>query len=263
MEFSSALIWAAMTGGLIVLCLVALVDLAMFRARAAWEVLVFFLACGAFALFMSGLFELLVPGLSPPLLLSLKAGLGPAVCALALAYLAKWLAAQGRDHLITVVIQAGSAGLAFASLVLAATPWLWLGTKAAFLLCIGAALDFVAVVLAALASARAAVLGDRLAWGMVGACGCVAVPVAGLHAHALQPAALGRGGHFLIALSATVFLLTVAWLVLQRNLQYRRLQRELRSLGGRGCARRLAFTTRWAFTTPPALWWWCRRSSSP
>ena len=174
---------------------------------------------------MTGVPEFLFPELPPLPVLVLKASLGPLCGALALTYLGLWLGVAAEDAMVHYTIVWGSTLLIIAALLLAVLSLTYSANDISELMLVTASISGVAVVLATLASVRAALLGDRLARWMVFACLFLACMVAGLYTHALRPGLLGVWLQALTAISTVSFLLIVTSLGIRRNRLNRRLER--------------------------------------
>jgi GGDEF domain-containing protein len=222
-------VWAGMAGVLVVLCLIAAADLIYQRTLPAARALVFILVTGGSSVLMSGLPEILFPGLQAATLLPLKAVAGPVSGALALTYLGIWMDATHTDRMMRGIVQFGSyvlvltaVGLAF--LALQATSW-----TPTSILTLALTVNVVSVALATLVAIRGATYGDRLARWMVVACACLLFMVLGLYAKAMG-VSLGLGGWTLTALATVGYFLIVIVLTILRNREERRLRRVARGL---------------------------------
>ncbi len=221
MEFSApSLLWATLTGGVLVLCATTLIEGLISRDKAAWHVLVGLLLSGSFAVVMSGLLEAVSPALqNSAALFCTKVAIGPLAGAFILLLLGKWLGTQ-RDRALHFSTQWGAVALLATALGLGGLAQA--GTARPDDLLLAAAMaDGAGVVIGAHACVRAAVLGDRLAWVMALSCACLAVAVAGLHGIALSPTLIAAPVQLLTALCAGGFCLISSWLALLRNLQHR------------------------------------------
>jgi diguanylate cyclase (GGDEF)-like protein len=93
------------------------------------------------------------------------------------------------------------------------------------LMAVTAGINALAVLPPAIASLRAAAMGDRLAWGIVGATGLLTLMVAGLYARAMHVTGLGIGVWLLTAISTVAFFMLGTYLGLRRDRVNRQLER--------------------------------------
>jgi diguanylate cyclase (GGDEF)-like protein len=129
------------------------------------------------------------------------------------------------DPVVRLSIWLGVAAMVVAACVLAvltlvSQPEDWRG-----LMSITAVINAMAVLPAAIAALRAVALGDRLAWGILGATVLLAFMVAGLYARALQVPNLGLGLWIPTALSTVAFFMVGTYLGLRRDRANRQLER--------------------------------------
>lgn len=225
MDTPELVVWSAMLGGLATLAAFALVDALIRRSIAAWRAFIFVGLTGAVCILLTGLTQTLFPDFPLHLLRVLQASLGLFSGALVLVYLRLWLGPMRDDPIVGWSTGLGIASLALAGCILAlltlhSPPEQWHG-----LLRAAAIVNGLAAVPPAVASVRAATLGDRLAWGMVGATGLLVVMVAGLYARALDVEGLGIVTWTLTALSTIAFFMVGTYLGLRRDRANRQLER--------------------------------------
>ncbi len=217
-------VWSVMLGGLLTIGGMALVDVLMNRSVAAWRSLLFMVVTGSSCVLLSGLPEALLPGLPQLPLLVVKSSLGPLSGALVLSYLGQWLGVAAEDRLVHRTIVWGSLFLVLSAFTIASLSTL-LETGSGILL-LAACVNALAVLLVALAAARAAQLGDTLARTMVLGCLFMAGSTVGLNARQLGP----QNDNSLLlsmatACSTVAFFLVMVSLVIRRNRQIRHLKR--------------------------------------
>jgi GGDEF domain-containing protein len=225
MNSSEVVIWSAMLGGIITLALVAIADVWVNRTVASWRGLFFLLLTGGSCVVLSGLPGALFPDISPVLLLVLRCSLGPLSGAVALNYLGLWLGNTAEDTRIGATVVSGSLFLAVSAVVLGIVASTTSPDMEREVLAFTAIITCISVVMALYVSVRATNLGDPLARWMVIAGFFLAVMVAGLFTHALNPDSLNTFFMALTALSMVVFFLVVVALTISRNRLHRQLQR--------------------------------------
>lgn len=226
MDSAEILVWSAMLGGLLTVAAVAAADAIYSGTIGAWRNLVFVLVTGAACVLMSGLPEAFFPGLPPRLVMLLKAGLGPLAGAIALIYLGIWLGGLREDVLVYRLTAWGGAVLFFAAMGLTmAGAVVEAGAPFRRLLLLTATANLAAVVLAVLATLRAAMLGDPLARWMLLACGLLALTTVGHYLNGLQVPGFGLGTWIVTALATVGYYLLASVLIYVRNRQLRRLAR--------------------------------------
>ena len=118
MSISEIAIWSAMLGGLLTLLALSLLDVLSNRTVGAVRNLVFVFVTGASCVLITGLPEVLFPGLHGRLLMVLKASLGPVAGALALYFLGNWLGGGREDALVHRLTAWGGAVVLLAAAVL-------------------------------------------------------------------------------------------------------------------------------------------------
>ena len=234
------LIWATTAGAILLMATIALVMVLINRSRAAAYTFLFLASSGASVLLMSGLVELVARGAHPRLVLMAKLGVVLLSSSIAVSVLGKWLGASGRDRMVHWLIRFGRVALLVAAMGLVVASAVLGAAYDSRLLQLSAVANFVGIVAGALAAVRTALLGDRVAWFMVVACGCVAAGAASLHAHAINPGQLGLLGQAMSALLMLVYFVIAGWLAVRRDVAYRRIQHRLRASDERDPLTKLA-----------------------
>lgn len=220
-----------MLGGLLTLATMAIADVVMSGTRSAWRGLAYMLLTGTSCVMLSGLPEIVFPDLSDKALLVFKASLGPLSGALTLTYLGQWLGVAAEDRLVNRTIIGGAVMLIASAVFMSLVLLLHSTWDRSNIMTIATWINCSSVLMALIASARAAHLGDRLARWMALACLLQAISVSGLYAHNLSmhaalyesPAGLWVWG--LTAASTVGFFLVVVALGISRNRQNQRLER--------------------------------------
>lgn len=228
METPELVVWSAMVGGLITLAAFALADALIRRSVAAWRAFVFVALTGAASVLLTGMAQTLLPALSLQIVHTLQNSMGLLTGALALRYLGLWMGVAAEDRVVRLCIAGGSTGLILAACAMAILTLLSPPQRWHDLLIITGSINGLAVVLPAVASARAIALGDRLAWGIVAATVLLAFMVAGLYARGLHVEGFGVGSAIFTALNTVAFLMVGTYLGLRRD----RIIRRLKQLAG-------------------------------
>lgn len=226
-------VWSAMAGALGLLCLVAVADWLVQPSGAAARGAAFIFLTGGASVWMSGVPELLMPRLSPDLVLPLKASLGPLSGALALNYLGVWLGSGREDPATRWVVWLGSVAMVLASLGLAWAMVLPVDWTPRQVLTASWGINLASVALAIFVSVRGALFGDTLARWMVVACGCLGVMVMGLYAKGLAIAGLGVKTWVITALATVGYFLIVIVLTIQRNREVKHLRQVAEGVAAR------------------------------
>jgi len=224
-ETMETVIWSVMLGGLLTIGTLAVADVFINRTLAAWRGLLFMAVTGASCVLLSGLPQDLYPDLPIIPVLILKSSLGPLSGAMVLMYLKQWLGVAADDRYVHYSIHWGSNVLLSSALIIAALSVVLGITHDTEIFMLAAALDGLAVVLAAFTSLRAAQLGDQMGRTMAFGCLFLAISLAGLLNHQLTPEG---GNHYFWALtsfSTVVFFMIMVMLAINRNRQIRELQR--------------------------------------
>lgn len=225
MEHSELIIWSTMLGGLLTLAIVAVADVAIHGSREAWRGFAFMLTAGLSCMLFTGLVEHAIPSISWTAMLALRTSLVPLSGALALIYLGLWMGAAYEDRLVHACVAWGSKVLLASAATLGSFALVLDESHAMDLVAISALVSAFGVVLGAIASARAAQLGDSLARWMAVACVLLAVAEAGLFANLVQLPFYGDGLRVLTALSTVAFFLVCSAVGYRRSREIRRLSR--------------------------------------
>jgi GGDEF domain-containing protein len=224
MQTTEIVIWAAMGGAWLMLTTVAAIDAARTMSLPAWRGVSFLVLIGVSAMLLTGLPEHLLGVADERAMLPAKMVLGPVTGAVALNYLSIWLGLTTDDKgmgrvLFATSLLAALAGIALLAVHVTVSPWsVYQGLALSLLF------TLLPLVVAALVSVRIALLGDNLAWGMVTACLCMVVMVAGLYAKGLHQQ-LGDIVWALIAVATVTNFVLITALTILRNLAQKRLQR--------------------------------------
>ncbi len=214
-----------MLGGLLTLTALALADLFLNRKLGSLRNLVFVLIVGTSCLVMTGLPEVLWPGLPLKLMQLLKGSMGPLAGALALYYLGIWLGGSREDRTVGHITTWGAGAIFLAAIVLGARAVRTGPEEFEQLLLATAIVNMAAAVMGLIATLRAAALGDPLARWMVLACVCLAAMVTGLYLRGLNVPGFGLGTWIVTAVITVVYFLACTVLVFVRNRQQRQLTR--------------------------------------
>lgn len=217
-------VWSAMLGGLATLAAFALADALLRRSVAAWRAFVFVALTGTACILLTGLAQALFPAVPLRAMHMLQNSMGLLSGALALSYLGLWMGVTAEDRIVRLTIRGGALGLVLAActmavLTLMAAPEQWHG-----LLTATAVINGFSVLLPGIAAARAVVIGDRLARGILAASVLLACMAAGLYARALH-FDLGLAAWILTAVCTIAFFMLGTYLGLRRDRVDRRLQR--------------------------------------
>ena len=224
MSIGEYTIWSLMAGGLLSLTLLALVDAVVTRSLGAARNVLLIFALSATSVLLSGLPELLLPALPPPLFLLLKTALPSLTGALGLHLTDIWLGGDREDHLSHHLTLWGCCGLLLTALVLpVAAVRVAPGDEATVLLLSAASSALMAVLMLTVA-VRGTLLGDPLARWLVLACLILVGMLTGLYLRALN-VPMGLGWQFATAVSTVLFILIVMVLIIVRNRTSRRLAR--------------------------------------
>ncbi len=224
MQTNEIVIWAAMGGAWLMLTTVAAIDAVRIMTLPAWRGVSFLVLIGISALLMTGLPEHMLDITDENFLLPAKMTLGPITGAVAVSYLGIWLGVTadnkgvGRVLFWTSVLTALSAMVV---LVMHVAVSAWPVRQG---LAISGTITLLSVIVSALVSARTAVLGDKLAWGMTLACLCMVMMVAGLYSKGMH-LPLGDAVWALTAVAAVANFVMTTGLTFMRNLAQKKLQR--------------------------------------
>lgn len=214
-----------MLGGLLTLTGLSLADLALNRKIGSLRNLVFVLIVGSSCLVMTGLPQVLWPGLPVKLVQVLKGSLGPLAGAVALYYLGIWLGGSREDRTVGRITTWGAGALFPAAIVLGLLVARTGPGEFEQLLLATAIVNMAAAVMGLIATLRAAALGDPLARWMVLACVCLAAMVTGLYLRGLNVPGFGLLTWIATAVVTVVYFLACSVLVFVRNRQQRQLTR--------------------------------------
>jgi len=217
-----------MSGGILTILSMAVVDGLHQRTRGALRNLLFVLITGASCVVMTGLPEILYPEWPSRWMMVLKAGLGPAAGATAIYFLGNWLGGVREDIWVHRLTAWGGAALLGMALLLALAATQVRAEDFHDLLWLVAAVNLTPAVLAVFVVVRSAVLGDPLASWMSLAIVCLVLMVIGLYMKGLGVAWMGTGTQLLTAVASVTFFLVATVLVLLRNRQIRLLKRLMR-----------------------------------
>jgi GGDEF domain-containing protein len=226
-------VWAIMTGGLLSLVLLTAIDTVVTRSAASLRSLMMIAAISGVCVLLSGLPQVLFPGLPQRLGMVLLAGLGLLGSALGLRLLGIWMGGHREDPIVYRVTVSGGLGMALVALVLMVVAALVPPPQFPRVLLLAAALNAIPVLLCLLVAVRAAYLGDPLARWLVLACMILMGMVTGLYLKALGVPGVGLGMWVFTAASAMVFVLIVMVLIIERNRMNRQLARLARLETGR------------------------------
>jgi GGDEF domain-containing protein len=214
-----------MLGGLLTLTALAVFDALGSRSVASVRNLLFIVITSAACVFLSGLPEVLWPGIPERLVILLKVSMGPLSGAVALNYLGIWLGGMREDEIVHRVTSWGAGALLLSALAQAVMATLASREDFGGLLQAAAVINFFSVVLAFSAAAQAATMGDPLARWMVVACAFLGIMVSGLYLRALRVEGFGLGTWIVTAVSTVSYFLIVSVLVIMRTRENRKLAR--------------------------------------
>jgi GGDEF domain-containing protein len=218
-------IWAAMSGVIVTLWVIAAIDALVQRSVPALRGLAVIVLTGGTAIALSGLPEVLWPTLDVARMLIIKSSMGSLGGALAMTYLGIWVGGASKDPLVqwtltfsTALLTLGGIGLAVAAI--------WYGETARITLLTSAALgNGLCAIAAGIVAMRSATLGDKLAPWMVVASLFLAGMVAGMYSKALAIDSMGVWGWMTAAASTVAYFLIVIGLTIVRNREMRRISR--------------------------------------
>lgn len=219
-------LWSGLAGGLLTLAALTLTDLFFgHRSLGAVRNAIFVLLGGAAVIVVSGLPEVMFPGLDGRGLSATKVAIGPLAAGLILYYLGQWFGGAREDIVVHRTATWGSRCILLTSAGLILASQLFLPEHHNNLLAAGGAVTLLAALLGIGISSRAAHRGDPLAPWMALACVLLFFMTAGVYLRAMQAPQLGLGTWaFTVALGLAYFVLTVA-LVAKRNNDNLRLAR--------------------------------------
>lgn len=214
-----------MLGGLLTLTCIALADALFSRKLGSLRNLVFVLFTGASCMMMTGLPELLWPGLPVWLVQLLKGSLGPLAGAVALYFLGMWLGGNREDRTVHHITVWGARALVLSSVVLGVLVMRASAEEFREILLATAIVNVAAAVLGLIATMRAAALGDPLARWMMVACVGLITLVVGLYLRGLEVPGFGLGTWIVTAVTTVLYFLACTLLVIVRIRQQRQLTR--------------------------------------
>ena len=214
-----------MLGGLLTLAAIAIADALFSRSITSLRNLLFVVITSASCVVITGLPEILFPGIPDRVLNLLKLSMGPLSAAIALNFLGIWLGGMREDLIVYRITTWGSVSLFFSALAIGVLAVQASSQEFHQLLEIAAALTMVAVLLGLVASIRAATLGDPLARWMVLACTCMTGMAVGLYLRGLNIEGFGLGTWIFTATCTVAYFLIASVLVIMRNRESRRLKR--------------------------------------
>ena len=272
MTMQEVAIWGVLAGGLLTLAGLALAEwLAEGRHRPALRNLVFVALMGTAVILIVGLPETLWPRLDGRVLRMFKASLGPLAASVTLYYLGQWMGGLREDAVMNRITNWSAAVMGVLALGLALAALLAPPERFRSVFMATAVCNVLAVLPGFAASARAAMLGDRLARWMALATAVLGAMTTGLYLHglylhglAMQGVAwpwLGTGTVLVtVVLTLGFFILTSA-LVGVRNREQRRLARLSRIQPGMEPATQLPTGSHLLTRVEDALWTAKRRQA--
>ncbi len=217
MNPAEMMIWSAAAGSVGLVVVLAAADAVYSRSRASLQSLVYLSACWLFITLLSGLPATLAPQTGAPWLHASQVLVGPLCGGLGAYWASRWLSAAKRDRLTDVTFRI--------------TTWLCLvGGPLCLMLPFGLQLPVSAVLtvlslsVALWLAARAALQGDRLAWGMAAGCLLTLPLQIGLYWLALnitRPSAALQAGVAVLGLLSMSTTAIILWLRNRQDLQIR------------------------------------------
>ena len=225
MQSLENVIWSVMLGGLLTIGTMAVLDVIRSRSLSSWRSLLFLMITASSCVLLSGLPEDLFPWLPATPVLILKASLGPLSGAMVLIYLGQWLGSAADDRLVFHTISSGSKALVICAFLITIMSALFADGYDTEILLFAAVLSALAVLMATIASLRAAQLGDRMARDMTIGCLFMAISTSGLYAHQLVADNTSYVLWVISAFATVMFFLTMVNLGIRHNRQIRRLGR--------------------------------------
>jgi GGDEF domain-containing protein len=163
MNTAELMIWSAAAGAMGLVVMLAAADAVYSRSRASLYSLVYIAACWLFFALFSGLPAAMLAPVGTPWLQIAQVLAGPLCAALGAHGAGHWLAAARRDRLTDIIFRSTTLlGLAGGPLCLLLPPGLQLTASAA--------LTVTSLCLMLWLTLRAALHGDRLAWGLAAGC---------------------------------------------------------------------------------------------
>ncbi len=222
MSGTEIMLWSATMGTLAMVVLMGLVDAALSRALAAWQLLGYLTGSALVAILLCGLPANLWPEARAGLQLA-EVLLGPLCAAVGSYGVSQWLYADRRDRTIRITLMVMTASsLAGGPLCLLLEPASRLPASAA--LCV------TTMALALWLAVRAAQRGDSLAWGLASGCLLALPALVGLYSIALDSVSRpALGLQVVIAFAALASMAVTGLMIWRRNRQIRLLYQPRRS----------------------------------
>lgn len=267
MTMQEVAIWGVLAGGLLTLAGLALAEwLAEGRHRPALRNLVFVALMGTAVILIVGLPETLWPRLDGRVLRMFKASLGPLAASVTLYYLGQWMGGLREDAVMNRITNWSAAVMGVLALGLALAALLAPPERFRSVFMATAVCNVLAVLPGFAASARAAMLGDRLARWMALATAVLGAMTTGLYLHglAVQGMAwpwLGTGTVLVTVVLTLGFFILTSDLVGVRNREQRRLARLSRIQPGMEPATQLPTGSHLLTRVEDALWTAKRRQA--
>ncbi len=216
-----------MSGVLFTLWIASSLEVLIYRTVSACRGWGFVSLAGGSSVLLTGLPEVLWPGLARWDIHTIKISMGPLSNALALFYLGLWSSLRQDDRLVEGISHIGSWFLLLLVVLLAVGGLNHVDDHGLLLLAM--VVSFLGCVMATIVAVRGMTLGDPLAGWMVLACVFLAVLLGGLYSESLDSSA-SLAACVLTAASVVGHFLIVIWLTLARNRETRRLKRETSGL---------------------------------
>lgn len=218
MHMMELAIWSAAAGAIALVILFGLLDFAMSRHVAALHGAAYNLACLFFVLLLSGVAHEVLPDVPDRVLSTATVLAGPLCVCLGDLWVRAWFSARHRDRLMDVCLM--GAGIfvpaAALALVFVVPPTHQLSWTAGLVVANTGLMTWISV--------RAWLLGDRLALGIALGSLLMMPGVGGLYAIAMG-APLGVGWQAAIAISSTLCVAVIGFMLWQRNQHARRVRR--------------------------------------
>ena len=224
MGTSELIIWSCMTGGLLTLVAIVMTDVLINRKTSSWRALLFTVLSGGSCVVMSGVVDVMFPGIPSSMLIVTKVSLAPLGAALGLTYLGMWLGVAIDDPMVHHTIVGGVVAAVAATILLVAFS-LYLGADTQTLVLLSAAISALSLALGIFAALRAALLGDPLARWMALAQVFLAIALMGLYRHQLPVSRLGVGAMVATALCTVAYFVVIMALSIRRARAQSRLER--------------------------------------
>ena len=222
MSTPELILWSAGVGATALVVLLAMADCAYSRTRASLQTLAYLTGCFLFFALLSGLFGVAASALWPNSGASIRIAqmlIGPVCSVMGSWWISQWLSAHKRDGF-------GKNTLYGATVLSLAGGLLCLFIKPDWGLPVSAALTMLNVSVAVLIAVRAALSGDKLAWGLALGCALALPAQVGLYTMALSSTHLPlwiQAGVAFIGLLSMVITALMLWL---RNYHTQRISRD-------------------------------------